>query len=76
MWNVECLRLNGWEGKKFIETQSDTTVGLYYFSVALYAILLLPNSLAIINQLYLFYHVHPTCHARHTRGTHDTLALP
>jgi hypothetical protein len=52
--------MNGWEDKSFIETQSDATVGLFYFAVALYAILLIPNSLAIINQCYLCYHVHTT----------------
>lgn len=50
-------RIDNWEDEQFIDTQSSTTVGLFYFASALYAILLLPNTFAIVNQLYLFYHV-------------------
>jgi hypothetical protein len=47
-------RIDDWEGKTFIESQSDATVGMFYLAVALYALLLIPNTLAIVNQIFLF----------------------
>jgi hypothetical protein len=52
---VVCVcRIDDWEGKTFIESQSDATVGMFYLAVALYALLLIPNTLAIVNQIFLF----------------------
>lgn len=54
---ISFPRFDSWENKHFIDTQSDTTLGLFYFAAGLYAILIIPNTLAIVNQFYLYYHV-------------------
>ena len=46
-----------WAGETFIESLSTSTVALFYLAVALYALLLIPNTLAIINQFWLFRYV-------------------
>lgn len=51
---------SGAESETFIESLSTSTVALFYLAVALYAILLVPNTLAVINQYWLFKYVRKT----------------
>lgn len=51
-------RISGdWAGETFIESLGTSTVALFFLAVALYAILLLPNTLAVLNQFWLFKYV-------------------
>jgi hypothetical protein len=54
---VHCRESGDWAGETFIESLSTSTVALFYLAVALYALLLIPNTLAIINQFWLFRYV-------------------
>jgi hypothetical protein len=52
--SLDVIRIGDWKDKTFIDSQSDAAVGRFYFAVALYALLLISNTLAIINQIFLF----------------------
>jgi len=54
-FEVQLLFRRGgdWAGLTFIESLSTTTVAFFYLAVALYAILLFPNTLALVNQFWM-----------------------